>query len=646
MFVSHASKDAELAQRICELLEARGIRCWIAPRDIVPGHDYGEEIIRGIEGTVATVLILSENANTSTFVKKEIERAVSKSKPVFPVRVREVMPGPGLELFVSSAHWIDAWQPPLEAKLDQLAQSIQPLLGPASSGEVERRPAVPPTKTWVWAAAVAGAGVLVVGGWFVGYGLSGGKHRAPGAGGVPVSAPVAAPVAPHATGVAAAPAPAAFPASPAPGKVASVRSAQPTSAVPFPDPGASRRDSTEPGTQTMLVILGNSTEFVRADRIAKMVPTMSSNVLADVAGSLLQGTSGVARIRAMTALAPRLPGELGGNDVRTILGNLIEFDRRAGVQTLVAAGKVKNGLTSNEAVAILNGTSGTARGQAIAAIAPNLAQGLNGPDTAAILGNLIEFDRRAGVRTLVAAGKVKNGLTSDEAVAVLNGTSGTARGQAIAAIAPNLAQGLNGPDTAAILGNLIEFDRRAGVRTLVAAGKVKNGLTSDEAVAVLNGTSGTARGQAIAAMASHLKDGLSGADTVAILGNLGEFDRRAGIQTLVAAGKVMNGLTPNEVVAILNGTSGTARGQAIAAIAPNLAQGLNGPDTAAILGNLHEFDRRAGTQTLVEAGKVRTGLTLDEVGAILSGTSGVARNQAIAILGTRMSAGGVKMLPQ
>ena len=34
-------------------------------------------------------------------VRREVERAVSKHKPVFPVRISEVVPSPALELFVS-----------------------------------------------------------------------------------------------------------------------------------------------------------------------------------------------------------------------------------------------------------------------------------------------------------------------------------------------------------------------------------------------------------------------------------------------------------------------------------------------------------------------------------------------------------------
>ncbi len=34
VFISHSSKDHQFAMRLVEFLEANGIYCWIAPRDI------------------------------------------------------------------------------------------------------------------------------------------------------------------------------------------------------------------------------------------------------------------------------------------------------------------------------------------------------------------------------------------------------------------------------------------------------------------------------------------------------------------------------------------------------------------------------------------------------------------------------------
>lgn len=128
VFISYSSSDKLVAEEICCLLEGKGIACWIAPRDITPGKNYGTEIVKAIESTHAMVVILSEYANKSTHVKNEVERAVSKGKSIFPIRIREVEPSKDLELFISTAHWVDAWIPPLKAKIGQLSEAIKELL--------------------------------------------------------------------------------------------------------------------------------------------------------------------------------------------------------------------------------------------------------------------------------------------------------------------------------------------------------------------------------------------------------------------------------------------------------------------------------------------------------------------------------------
>ena len=41
IFISYAHQDRTIANAVCATLEAHGIRCWIAPRDILPGSDWG-----------------------------------------------------------------------------------------------------------------------------------------------------------------------------------------------------------------------------------------------------------------------------------------------------------------------------------------------------------------------------------------------------------------------------------------------------------------------------------------------------------------------------------------------------------------------------------------------------------------------------
>jgi hypothetical protein len=123
-FISYATADKVKAEEICVYLEARGLRCWIAPRDVRAGREYANEIINAIERAPALVLVLSAAANESKFVRREVERAVTKGDPVIPVRIENVMPSTALELFVSATHWIDVWSGDFAAHMDRLVRDL------------------------------------------------------------------------------------------------------------------------------------------------------------------------------------------------------------------------------------------------------------------------------------------------------------------------------------------------------------------------------------------------------------------------------------------------------------------------------------------------------------------------------------------
>lgn len=133
LFISYAHEDKVYADAVCHHLEAGGIRCWIAPRDISPSKDWAEEIIDAIGSAAIMVLIFSSSSNHSPQVRREIERAVHKGVNILPFRIEDVQPSKSMEYFISTQHWLDALTKPLERHLDKLLGCVSALVCGASS---------------------------------------------------------------------------------------------------------------------------------------------------------------------------------------------------------------------------------------------------------------------------------------------------------------------------------------------------------------------------------------------------------------------------------------------------------------------------------------------------------------------------------
>lgn len=142
VFVSYSTKDIQYADGVCAGLEAEQIKCWIAPRDILPGKDWGEAIIDAIAECRVMVVVFSVSANESPQVRREVQRAFEKGVTVVPVRIDDVLPAKSMAYYLSAVHWLDAI-PPLEQHIHKLAEIVRQLLGtPAGNATPSSGPAV------------------------------------------------------------------------------------------------------------------------------------------------------------------------------------------------------------------------------------------------------------------------------------------------------------------------------------------------------------------------------------------------------------------------------------------------------------------------------------------------------------------------
>ncbi len=127
VFLSHSSKDEKSALEICSLIEQNGHKCFYAPRDIRSGYEYAEELVNGIDSSDAMLLLLSEDANDSPHVLREVERAVSKRIAIIVYKLQDLELSKSMEYFLMTHQWInakaDAGYSEIIACLNQLAEA-------------------------------------------------------------------------------------------------------------------------------------------------------------------------------------------------------------------------------------------------------------------------------------------------------------------------------------------------------------------------------------------------------------------------------------------------------------------------------------------------------------------------------------------
>ena len=123
-FISYSSKDRNIADNLCNKLESRGIKVWYAPRN---AHGpYASAIMKGISEATHFIVIVSKNSLASQHVLNEIDNAHTRLPDLRfkPLRLEDIELTPEFSYYLSRQHWMDAFVPPIEEKLDSFADAI------------------------------------------------------------------------------------------------------------------------------------------------------------------------------------------------------------------------------------------------------------------------------------------------------------------------------------------------------------------------------------------------------------------------------------------------------------------------------------------------------------------------------------------
>jgi hypothetical protein len=120
VFIVHASEDLEAARQIGGFLNERGYRAWIGADQILPGQVWMDAIRDAFEQSAIVVVLVSDHARESTFVRNEVEAALKGKRsgdpsttPVIPVRLDGTVPWEPL----SAIQWVDWGEPEARSRL-------------------------------------------------------------------------------------------------------------------------------------------------------------------------------------------------------------------------------------------------------------------------------------------------------------------------------------------------------------------------------------------------------------------------------------------------------------------------------------------------------------------------------------------------
>ena len=173
MFVSYATADRKEALAVCKAIESRRTKCWISCRDVKPGENYQEAIVRAIRSARTMVLVFSDAANNSDEIKKELSLASKAHVPVMALRIEDVEPSDAFAYELSTRQWVDAFEG-WDGSIDSLVAHIEQVspadpAAPAGIASTGHRRASPTGRRGTTLAAVVGLLVILVAGagwWF------------------------------------------------------------------------------------------------------------------------------------------------------------------------------------------------------------------------------------------------------------------------------------------------------------------------------------------------------------------------------------------------------------------------------------------------------------------------------------------------
>lgn len=141
VFISYKVEEFDQALWVKNHLEENGVSCWMAPMSIRGGMSYAQEIPKAIADSSVFVLILSEKAQASKWVPRELDQAINCGKVIMPFVLEDCPLRNDFSFYLTNVQRYDAFRD-MEGTMQRMTRDIQKMLGIAPPPPKAEKPPV------------------------------------------------------------------------------------------------------------------------------------------------------------------------------------------------------------------------------------------------------------------------------------------------------------------------------------------------------------------------------------------------------------------------------------------------------------------------------------------------------------------------
>ncbi len=138
IFISYSRRDSETVLPVVKNLESEGYTVWIDVYGIESNEQFKEKIVSVIENSTVMIFFSSKDSNNSSYTAKEIGIAISRQKPIIPIKLDNTRYNRSVEFDLININFLDYAASP-QKTMEKLLQTLEKYCGKSKQQLEEER---------------------------------------------------------------------------------------------------------------------------------------------------------------------------------------------------------------------------------------------------------------------------------------------------------------------------------------------------------------------------------------------------------------------------------------------------------------------------------------------------------------------------